>query len=269
MHAAGGVIAAQLMHAGRISHPDTIGGDHPGRARPPSPPPGQTVTPNGMQAFPTPASPGADELPGVVAEFVDAARRALDAGFDLVELHGANGYLLHQFLGANSNLRTDSYGGSVANRARFVVEVATAVAEAVGAERVGIRLSPAGGFNDITAGDDAEELYRHLGAALQPLGLAYVHVIDPTKGDWVRLLRPFVDTTLIGALGFEGPADLEVPAALVADGTQELVAIGRAFLANPDLVERLRTGADLNTPDPATFYGGGEQGYTDYPTRAA
>ncbi len=262
VHARGGKIVVQLMHAGRISHPDVIATTPvaPSAVRPA----GQVFTGSGMADFVTPRALETDELPGVVAEYVDAARRAVAAGLDGVELHGANGYLLQQFLADGSNTRTDGYGGSPENRARFVVEVATAVAEAVGGDKVGIRLSPAGTFNDISE-TEVEQTYAALLEGLAPLGLLYLHVVEGPETAHHEQLRKLWDGPFIFNTGFTGPSDLATAQATVDAGAADLFAIGRAFLANPDLVERLRTGAPLNEGDEATYYGGGAEGYTDYP----
>ena len=262
VHARGGRIVAQLMHTGRIGHPSITGlapvGPSPIAAK------GQVPTPEGLQDFVEPRELPTDELPGVVAEFVDAARRAVDAGLDGVELHAANGYLLHQFLASGSNVRTDAYGGSPENRARFVVEVAAAVVEAVGAQRVGLRVSPGHGFNDISE-TDIEATYEALVRGLEPLGLLYLHIAEDPGTRYQDALRKLFSGAVVLSTGFAGPSDLATAQEAVDSGAADLFAIGRGFLANPDLVERLRTGAALNEPDAATFYGGTEKGYTDYP----
>ncbi len=266
VHAAGGRVVAQLMHVGRIGHPDVAG------LQPVAPsavtPAGEVFTGSGMEPFTAPRALDTDELPGIVAEFVDAARRAVAAGLDGVELHAANGYLLQQFLSDSTNARTDAYGGSAQNRARFVIEVATAVAAEIGPERVGIRISPAGTFNDI-AETDTEATYWALLEGLDPLGLLYLHVVEGPETDYAEGLRkrwsgPFVLNT-----GFTGVSSLAAAQGAVDSGATDLFSLGRAFVANPDLVERLRSGAPLAEPDPATFYGGGAEGYTDYPALPA
>jgi len=265
VHARGGHIVAQLMHAGRISHRAITG------LQPVAPsavtPAGEVFTEEGMKAFEAPRALATEELPGVVADYVDAASRAIEAGLDGVELHAANGYLLHQFLAEGSNARTDAYGGSAENRARFTVEVATAVAAAVGAGRVGIRISPAGTFNDI-AEVETEATYTALLDGLAPLGLLYLHVAEGPETDFAEQLRKQWAGTFIFNTGFSGPSDLGTAQEAVDSGATDLFCIGRHFLANPDLVERLRTGAELNEPDASTFYGGGAKGYTDYPALA-
>ena len=266
VHAAGGRIFVQLMHGGRISHPDL----QPDGRLPVAPsavrPELDVITDDGPKPAVAPRALGADELPGVRAQYVDAARRAVAAGLDGVELHSANGYLLHQFLSENTNRRTDSYGGSAANRARFVVETAAEVAAAIGADRTGIRISPEGTASGIQETDSAGT-YRALLAGLDPLGLVYLHAVTPPGlSDEVRtVLRDGWSGTLIVSTGFDEVTDVEAARRVVADGEGDLVAVGRQFIANPDLVRRWRTGAPLNTPDPSTFYGGDAHGYTDYP----
>ncbi len=260
VHAAGGHIFVQLMHAGRISHPSIL----PDGATPVAPsttaPAGGVFTGQGMEPFGTPRALETHELAGVVAEFVDAARRADAAGLDGVELHAANGYLLNQFLSTNTNTRADAYGGSPQARILLVVEVAEAVAEAIGAERVGIRVSPGGTFNSI---DDAEAhlTYPALARALNGLGLAYLHVIEPEGYSAVDLLRPVWSGTLIAAGGFSGAS----AAAAVEHGRADLAAFGHEFIANPDLPARLAAGVTLAEGDASTYYGGDHRGYTDYP----
>lgn len=266
VHARGGKVVAQLMHCGRIGHPSITG------LQPVAPSAvraaGQVFTPDGMQDFVEPRPLETGELPGVVAEFVDAARRAVDAGLDGVELHAANGYLLQQFLASGSNVRTDAYGGSPERRARFVVEVATAVAEAIGGQRVGIRVSPGNDFNDI-AETEVEATYEALVRGLEPLNLLYLHVLEGPGTRYRDALRELFSGPVVLNTGFAGPSDLETAQALVDGGEADLYSVGRSFIANPDLVERLRTGAPLNEADASTFYAGTAKGYTDYPALAA
>ncbi len=263
----GGTIVVQLMHAGRVAHPDNKGGLEtvaPSAVAAP----GEMVTASGPQPHPVPRALGTDELPGIVAEFVDAARRAVEAGLDGVELHAANGYLLHQFLAPSSNLRTDAYGGSPQARARLTVEVTRAVADAIGADRVGIRISPAHDIQGCIE-DDPEDVAATYGAlvdAVAPLGLAYLHVLADPASDLVRDLRRSFGGPLVVNDGFSSVTSLQSAQRLLGEGLGDVVAVGRAALANPDLVRRWRTGAPLNAPDPSTFYGGDERGYTDYPT---
>ena len=267
VHRARGRIFIQLMHAGRISHRVL----QPARGLPVGPsavrPVGSLFTGTGWESFQTPRALERRELAGIRQQFVGAARRAIAAGADGVELHAANGYLLHQFLAASVNRRDDDYGGSIANRVRLVVEVATAVADAVGAHATGLRISPANPFNAVSE-PDAPDVYRALLEALEPLGLAYLHVVEspPDAGfSALELARGHWDGTIIANSGGWRPWDAEEAQAILETGHADLVSFGRQFLANPDLPERLRSGAQLNEPDQATFYGGDQRGYTDYP----
>ncbi|HEX8495657.1 MAG TPA: alkene reductase [Actinomycetales bacterium] len=270
VHRAGGRIVVQLMHVGRIAHPANKNGLETVSASAVAAP-GQILTPAGMADHPTPRALEPDELAGVVAEFVDASRRAVAAGLDGVELHSANGYLLHQFLSPASNVRTDGYGGSPAARARFVVEVAQAVAAEIGAGRVGIRISPANGAGG-TAETDAADVAATYGAlvdGLRPLGLAYLHVLGDPHAELTHDLRARFGGTFMVNSGFAALTSQDEAEELVAGGHADLVSVGRMFIANPDLVTRWRHGADVNEPDPSTFYGGGPEGYTDYPALAS
>ncbi len=273
VRAAGGRMFLQLQHGGRVGHPDTSG--HTPVAPSPVPLPEPVHTPSGPQPAVTPRAMTAEEIEGTVADFAAAARNAVDAGFAGVEVHAANGYLLHQFLAQGTNRRTDAYGGPVAHRIRFVVEVARAVADAIGPDRVGVRISPGVTVNGMEEGD-TEDIYPALVAALAEVGLAYLHVVfaDPEQGLFheVRRIWP---TTLIAnpVLGWGQPLPADggrqAGERLLAAGA-DLISLGRAFLANPDLVERLRTGAPVNqVRDQGLMYTGGELGYTDYPTLAA
>lgn len=268
VHAAGDArLFIQLMHCGRVAHPVYTDGEQP-VAPSAIKHDGQVFTPDGMEDYVTPRALETDELATVRDQYVDAARRAVAAGADGVELHAANGYLLHQFLSENTNNRSDGYGTDVAGRIRFVVEVAEATAAAIGAERVGIRLSPGHEFNGIKE-TDPRATYDALLRALAPLGLAYAHVMEtePYAGySTLEQARELWPGTLIANGGFSEEYDVAGADALVADGKVDLVAFGRRFLANPDLPARLRAGAELNEPDEDTFYSGGAKGYTDYPT---
>ena len=267
VHREGGTIFAQLMHAGRISDTSLL----PDGFEPVAPSAiaakGQVFTAEGPKDFVAPKELTSDEIEATVQDFADAARHAIEAGFDGVEIHGANGYLVHQFLAAYANQRTDEWGGSVEGRIRFAVEVATAVAAAVGGEKVGIRLSPGAPHNDIQGETDQAETYGALLASLAPLGLAYVHLLEAADNrDLTRRLRAAWPSTFIlnPSTGAEptGPDAL----GLVEDGTADLVSFGAMFLANPDLPARLAAGGPFNTPDQSSFYGGDENGYTTYPT---
>lgn len=265
VHAAGGHIFLQLWHVGRISHPSL----QPGGQLPVAPsairPAGEAVTYEGMQPFVTPRALAAGELPEIVQHYVRASRYALEAGFDGVEIHAANGYLIDQFLRDGSNRRTDAYGGSLENRARLLQEITTAVTAAVGADRVGVRLSPENSFNDMHD-SDPQQTFNHVAGLLGGFGLAYLHVVE---GDMMSGARQ-VD---YGAIRdrFQGmyiancKYDLERAQQALQSGAADMVSFGALYVANPDLVERFRCGAGLNTPDPDTFYGGDEHGYTDYP----
>jgi N-ethylmaleimide reductase len=282
VHAAGGKIVVQLWHVGRVSHTDL----QPGNAAPvaPSAIVAKTKTvliKDGTPEFVATSEPRAlalDELPGIIEDYKRAARNAISAGFDGVEVHGANGYLIDQFLRSGSNLRTDAYGGSVENRARFLLEVVQAVAGEIGAGKVGLRLSP------VTPANDAKDphpqpLFDYAVRQLAPLGLAYLHLIEGATGgprDYQQGDQPFDYTALRNsyrAAGGKGAWMVNngytdaLAEQSVAQGA-DLVAFGQLFIANPDLVRRLQLNAPLNTPDKSTFYGGGEKGYTDYPALA-
>ncbi|WFG44458.1 alkene reductase [Pseudonocardia alni] len=263
VHDAGGRIVVQLMHAGRISHTDNNGGATPVSSTA-TPAAGQIFTATGPQDHATPRPLATEEIPGIVGEYADAARLAVDAGLDGVELHAANGYLLHQFLADGVNDRTDGYGGSAENRARIVVETARATVEAIGAGRTGIRISPGHPFNDISETDLS--VYEALVAQLAELDLAYLHVIAEADDPIVAKLRAIWPNTFVLNTGFGTESDRDGLERLLADGVADAVTVGRPFLANPDLVARWSAGAELNEPDQATFYGGGAEGYTDYPT---
>jgi N-ethylmaleimide reductase len=222
-------------------------------------------TPSGPQEMPVPRELSTEEVAATVDDFRRAAAAAIAAGADGVEIHGANGYLVHQFLATNTNQRTDRYGGSLDNRIRFAVEVATAVAEEIGAGRTGLRISPGNPFNDI-AESDTHELYPALVRALAPLDLAYLHIGHGGDDELLRTFRKLWPNTLV--LNRAG-TDIATRAKDIEDGLADVVTVGTMALANPDLVERIRAGAPLNTPDPATFYGGDATGYTDYPTLTA
>jgi 2,4-dienoyl-CoA reductase-like NADH-dependent reductase (Old Yellow Enzyme family) len=270
VHDRGGRIVAQLMHAGRVAHPDN---KHGLETVAPSAlaAPGDMFTAEGPKPHPVPRALETAELAGVVEEFVRAARNAVVAGLDGVEIHAANGYLLHQFLAPGSNVRTDEYGGSPENRARFAIEVTRAVAEAIGPERVGIRISPAHNIQGATEEDpaDVEATYGALLEALAPLGLAYLSVLADPRQDLVQRLRKDFGGIFIVNDGFGTVTTREAAQAILDDDLGDAVAVGRLFLANPDLPHRWETGAPLNEPNPDTFYGGGAEGYTDYPTLGA
>jgi N-ethylmaleimide reductase len=271
VHARGGRIVLQVMHGGRVTHPDVNGGR---RVVGPSAIAieGDVRTPTGKHPFPVPHALTTEEARATLADIVAASRRAIEAGLDGVEIHSANGYLLHEFLSPASNKRDDEYGGSPENRARFVVEVATAVAEAIGAGRVGLRISPEHNIQDAfeTDRDDVLATYGHLVDQLRPLGLAYLSVLHKEPaGDLVQDLRRRFDGPLIANSGFSSPTTRDEAVQLIGQAHAEAVAVGRLVIANPDLVERWSGEHPENAPDPATFYAAGAEGYTDYPTLAA
>jgi N-ethylmaleimide reductase len=276
VHAKGGLIFLQLWHVGRVSHSSF----QPGGALPISSsavaisPELKTMTADRkVMPYETPRALDTSEIPDVVESFRQAAINALQAGFDGVEIHGANGYLIEQFLQSRTNLRTDRYGGSIENRARFLLEITQAVIGVWGANRVGVRLSPYGIAND-SGEADPMPLYSHVVRSLNLLGLAYLHFIEPRSSGAGRaevnhqnvpsamvLFRPIWRGVMITAGGFTG----EAAEAAIADGHADAIAFGRIFISNPDLPRRLREGLPLTPYNRATFYGGDETGYTDYP----
>jgi N-ethylmaleimide reductase len=267
VHARGGRIVMQVMHGGRVSHPDITGTD---RIVAPSAIAidGEAHTPKGKQPYPVPHALTTEEAQATLAEIVAAARRAVAAGLDGVEIHAANGYLLHEFLSPNTNERTDQYGGSPENRARFVIEVTTAVAEAIGAGKVGIRLSPMHHVQGMHELDEADvrATYGYLVDQLRPLGLAYLSVLHSEPGgDLVQELRARFGGPLVANSGFGRVTTREEAVQLIDSAHADAVAVGRAVIANPDLVERWAGEHPENEPNAATFYGAGAEGYTDYP----
>ena len=271
VHPRGTKMFMQLMHTGRISHPLNL----PAGARMLAPSAvaaaGEIYTDaEAMKPHPAPLAMSEADIHSTRQEFVQAAKNAIAAGFDGVELHGANGYLLQQFIRPNSNIRADRYGGPIANRARFVLEVAAAVADAIGKDKVGIRLSPFGVFNDMPLYDAMAADYAYLTEQLSALGLVYLHIVDHSamgapivpdsmKQTMRRLFR--------GSLILSGGYDAARAQRDLAAGNGDLIAVGRPFLANPDLPARWQTNAPLNEPDMSTFYTPGAKGYTDYPNR--
>jgi N-ethylmaleimide reductase len=267
VHGRGGHMFLQLWHVGRISHPSL----QPDRALPVAPsavkPDGDAFTYEGLQPFVTPRALEAAEIPGIVADYRQAALNALQAGFDGVEIHAANGYLIDQFLRDGSNRRNDDYGGSIENRCRFLLQVTQAVTEAVGAGRTGVRLSPVNPFNSMSD-SDPQSLFNAVVEALNPFRLAYLHVVEgaihsdsvPAAFDLQAMRRLFKGPYMANG-GYTRERALQA----VGSGAADLVSFGQLFIANPDLPQRLKASAALNAPDPDTFYGGGEKGYTDYP----
>jgi len=271
VHARGGRIVMQVMHGGRVTHPDVNGG------RPVVAPSAIAIdgaghTSKGKQPYPVPHALTVDEAQAIVQDFVAASRRAIEAGLDGVEIHGANGYLLQEFLAPSSNVRDDVYGGSPENRARFVIEVVTAVAAEIGAGRVGLRISPEhniqGAFE--TDHEDVRATYGHLLDQLRPLGLAYLSVLHKEPaGELVQELRQRFGGPLIANSGFGTVTTRDEAVALIEAAHAEAVAVGRAVIANPDLVERWAGQHPENEPKAHLFYASGAEGYTDYPTLAA
>jgi N-ethylmaleimide reductase len=261
VHAAGGKIYMQIFHTGRIALPDLL----PGNATPVAPSAvrakGQNYTDAGMKDFVEPRELTLAEISEAVSDFATATTNAIAAGFDGVELHAASGYLVHQFLTTNVNLRTDEYGGSIENRARFLFEVLDAMSEAIGADRVSVKFSPRIAFNDIEE-NDADEVYPYILRQLNSRGLAYVHVADSTSEGWHAKLRPIYKGLYFAGSLFTKESGQQ----LLDQNGADAIVYGTKFLANPDLVERFRLDAPLNEPDRATFYSPGKEGYLDYPT---
>ncbi len=277
VHSQGGLIFLQLWHVGRISHSSLLAGQVP-VAPSAIAAPGNAFTASFERVpFETPRALATGEIASVIEDYVQAARHAQQAGFDGVEIHAANGYLLEQFLQSQSNQRTDTYGGSIENRCRLVLEIAAAVSTVFGADRVGIRLSPFGVANGSGEGDPVP-LYSYLIKQLAALDLAYLHLIEPRASGagqadvdhqdvpfTSELFRPLWPNVLIAAGNYKP----DTAAAAIEAGRADAIAFGRLFIANPDLPERARKGADLNDYTRATFYGGGAEGYVDYPALKA
>jgi N-ethylmaleimide reductase len=267
VHQEGGKIYLQLWHTGRASHPDFLGGALPVSASAIAAN-GDAHTPLGKKPYVAPRALEAEEIPGVVQTYADATRRARAAGFDGVEIHGANGYLIDQFLRDCSNRRTDAYGGSIPNRLRFLQEVTEAVISAWSADRVGVRLSPTNPFNDM-ADSNPVATFSAAAELLNGYGLAYLHILEALPGHFLagegEFVTPYLRKVFGGPLMVNGGYGRETGAEAIAQGKADLVAYGVPFIANPDLPERFRRNAPLNPPDAATFYAHGPEGYTDYP----
>jgi len=262
VHAAGGKIVIQIMHVGRIAHPaNTLHGRQPVAPSAVQPKGKMFTLSAGLQDIPEPRALEISEIASTVQDFRHAAAAAIKAGADGVEIHGANGYLIHQFLSDNANLRTDKYGGSVENRIRFALEVASAIADEIGAGRTGFRISPGNPFNDIVE-NNIPNVYETLVRELGRLNLAYLHVMHTGDEALLRTIRGIWP----GVLFLNRPgADIATRAADIENGLADVIAVGTMNLANPDLVQRIKLDAPLNAADSATFYGGGAKGYTDYP----
>jgi N-ethylmaleimide reductase len=272
VHAGGAKMFIQFMHTGRVGHPLNL----PAGAKVMGPSAvaakGEMFTDaEGLKPHPIPHAMTAADIKSTIAEFVQAAKNAMAAGFDGVELHGANGYLLEQFIRPNSNTRTDNYGGSIENRARFALEVIDATIAAIGKDKVGIRLSPFGVFNDMPLYPEMEADYTYLAQKLNAAGLLYIHLVDHSSMGAPKVpdsMKATFRSVFKGALILSGGYDAARAESDLAAGKCDLVAVGKPFLANPDLVARWKTHAAVNAPDMATFYTPGPKGYTDYPALA-
>lgn len=264
VHEAGGFIFIQLMHVGRVSHPDNT----PHHRQPVAPsaivPGVEMFTAKGMQEIPVPRELSEEDIQTTIADFRKAAAAAIKAGADGVEIHGANGYLINQFIGENSNTRSDKYGGSIENRARFAIEVTKAIVEEIGAERTGFRISPGTPLNGINEGEHGHEVYLHLVKELAQYNLAYLHVMHLGNETLLREIRNIWSNPLLVNRAGRALEDLSVD---IDNGLADMAPVGVWSLANPDLVERLKEGFPLNEADRKTLYSGnGSEGYTDYPT---
>ncbi|MFT5167575.1 MAG: N-ethylmaleimide reductase [Saprospiraceae bacterium] len=269
VHENGGKIFAQLMHTGRVSHPDNMEAGTAVVAPSAIATSGEMYTDaKGPQGYPVPKEMSIEDIEQAQNEYVQAAKNAIEAGFDGVEIHGANGYLIDQFINTASNQRIDNYGGSTDNRSRFTIEVAQKVVAAIGSERTGIRLSPYGAFNDMIAFEGIDETFEYLAGALGEIGLVYIHLVDHSAMGAPQVpgsIKSKIKAAFGGTIITSGGFDKEKAETALQEGEGELVAFGRPFLANPDLVYRMKNDIALNDPDFATFYTPGEKGYTDYP----
>ena len=268
VHAQGGRMFAQLWYCGRISHPDLLPDNQQPLSASAIKPEGDAVTFEGLKPFVEPRALRIDEIPGIVHQYRQAAKCAVDAGFDGVEVHAANGYLLDQFLRDGTNRRDDGYGGPLENRTRLLMEVLSAVLESWEPSRAGVRISPENSFNDIHD-SDPQATFNFVATALSGRGLGYLHVVEgemmggESKVDY-RQIRDHFDGYYMANCGY----DKAHAQTAITSGAADMVSFGQSFIANPDLVQRFKTDAELNTPDPDTFYGGDEKGYTDYPALA-
>jgi N-ethylmaleimide reductase len=268
VHSQSGRIFVQLMHTGRVSHPDNL----PKGARVLAPSAIQLsgtmyTDSQGFQPYPEPQEMTEKDIEQAIGEYVNASRLALQAGFDGVELHGANGYLIDQFLNVASNQRKDKWGGSVTNRIRFAVEIARRVGEAIGFDRLGIRLSPYGAFNDMKADPETEDVYEQLAGELGKLGLVYIHIVDHSSlgaPPVTASVKQKIRDQFAGYVILSGGYDVTRAEADLTEKKGDLVAFGRPFISNPNLVKKLQEGIAQTPPDPSTFYTPGEKGYTDY-----
>lgn len=277
VHANGGTMVAQLWHVGRISHVSLQPQGQPPVSSTGRRADAKTFTIRGFEDVSQPRALRLDELPGIVARFRQAARNAIDAGFDGVEVHGANGYLLEQFLRDSINDRSDAYGGSTENRVRLPLQIMTAIADEIGAGRTGLRLSPVTPVNDAQQDSDAQGVFNHFVERLGPLRLAFIHIVEGATGgardlvafDYAALRSRFKRDHEEGAWIVNNGYTRSMAMSAVASGAADMVAFGRPFISNPDLVDRLRLDKPLAVPNAATLYGGGAAGYTDYPALPA
>jgi N-ethylmaleimide reductase len=271
VHAAGGRIAAQLWHMGRVAHPAVIG-EQPVSASATTAP-GEAHTYEGKQPYVEARALRLDEIPGIVADFVAGARNAISAGFDAIQIHAANGYLIDQFLRDGTNQRTDAYGGSIENRARLLLEVTQAIADAIGPERTAVRLSPNGESQGVID-SDPEPLYAYVAAELDKIGIAFLEMREArTLGTFRPTeqapVSPVIRENFKGVLILNGDYTPQDAAQTVASGKADAIAFGRLFISNPDLPVRIESGADLAKDEMATWYSQGDEGYLDYPTLSA
>lgn len=268
VHAAGGRIVSQLWHVGRISHPDFQPNGVPPVAPSALRPAGQVFTGQAMKDFVTPRALETAEIPGLIASYVQAARNAMEAGFDGVEIHAGNGYLIDQFLRSSTNQRTDAYGGGKENRARLLLEILDGVCAAIGSDRVGVRLSPVTPFNDLHD-ENPQETFEYVTSQLNRYNLAFLDLLQGMGGapqaQWIPFDYNRLRTIYSGKLISNNEYDFASAQEAIKTGAADAIAFGRLLLANPDLVERFHRGAPLNAPDRETFYAGEEKGYTDYP----
>jgi N-ethylmaleimide reductase len=270
VHKAGGRIFLQLWHMGRVSHPDFLNGKQPvGPSAVAAQ--GESHTPQGKKAYVTPRELSVEEIRATVSDYATATKNAREAGFDGVEIHGANGYLIDEFLRDSANKRTDEYGGAIPNRTRFMLEVVEAVVSAWSSDRVGIRISPTNPYNDMSDSNPVE-LFTYAAEQLNKFQLAYLHVLEGLPGSMLAGPEPRVTSHIRskynGILIVNGGYNQELGQRALENNEADLIAYGTLFLANPDLVERFCKGAELNTPDSHTFYTSGEKGYIDYPLLA-
>jgi len=270
VHKKGGKIFLQIMHTGRVSHPLNMPEGTTVLAPSAVPLPGEMYTDQeGPKPHPTAKMMTDEEITSTIAEYVEAAENAIKAGFDGIELHGANGYLIEQFIHPHTNRREDKWGGNIEKRMRFAIEIAQQTVRAIGKEKVGIRLSPYGTFNDMPIYDEIHDAYIYLAKELDKLGLLYIHLVDHSGGGAPEVpdaIKQGIHEVFSNTLILSGGYDKERAEADLEGGKGELIAFARKFLANPDLVERFQKDAPLNEPDYDTFYTPGEKGYTDYPT---